>query len=336
MAVILELSQKGHPRSLANVIANIESEGCPYLSMIRRGMRPRQAKHEWQVKVYPRSGHGGVPDNLDATTFQSNPREEIAVYAQKSWWNPGVSDFAEEAEVAGVGKGEFAEQVADALVTVKRIQEMRCLSASDTLLENGTTNPYETRGLFSWLSNAAQTALPVPTAFRTPAAQVLALTLATFTEAAFLAACRSSYKQRKGTYAMHTFVGVDLKERITNFSTYIDNIANTTPIRRYNQDADSKSLVRVIDKLVLDSGEHLLHLSPFLRTNAADGLDTEFTHRSGVSVDMDMCFLAYTREPRVMNLPYKGGGKRAIVDTIFVHGVENVMGGIAINISADS
>lgn len=333
---MLEITQKGHPRSLANVIANIESEGCPYLSMIRRGLRPRQAKHEWQVKVYPRVGHGGVPDNQDATSFQSNPREEISVYAQKSWYNPGVSDFAEEAEVAGLGKGEFASQVADALIAVKRIQEMRCLSASDTKLENGSTDPYETRGIFSWLSNAAQGVLPVPAAFRTPAAQVFSGTLAELTEEQFLAMSRSSYKQRKGTYAMHTFLGVDLKAKFTNFSTYIDNIANTTPIRRWNHDADSKTLVRVVDKLVLDSGEHLLHLSPFLRTNANDGSDTLFTHRSGFSVDMDMCFLAYTREPRVINLPYAGGGKRAIVDTIFMHGVENVQGGMAMNISADS
>ena len=333
MAVILEITQKGHPRSLANLIANIESEGCPYLSMIRRGMRPKQAKHEWQVKAYPRVGHGGVNDGKDATTFQSNPREELAVYAQKSWYNPGVSDFAEEAEVAGVSKGEFAEQVADAFVAVKRIQEMRCLSNSDTLLENGTTAPYETRGIFSWLSASAQTTLPVPTAFRTPATQIMGnsagASLATFTEDTFLDACASSYITRKGTYAMHTFLGVHLKKKFTNFAGYVDNIANTTSIRRYNQEADSKTLVRVIDKLVLDSGEHLLHLTPFLMTNAADGTDTEFTHRSGFSVDMESAFLAYTREPRVVNLPYKGGGKKAIVDTIFLHGHENVQGGIA-------
>jgi len=332
MAVILEITQKGHPRSLANLIANIESEGCPYLSMIRRGMRPKQAKHEWQVKVYPRTGHGGVRDGIDATTFESNPREELAVYAQKSWYNPGVSDFAEEAEVAGV-KSEFAEQIADAFVAVKRKTEMRCLSNSDTLLENGTTNPYETRGVFSWYNASAQAALPVPEAFRIPAAQVMGAaagaSLATFSEDLFLDACANSYITRKGTYAMHTFLGVHLKKKFTNFAGYVDNIANTTPIRRYNQDADSKTLVRVIDKLVLDSGEHLLHLTPFLMCSAADGADTNFTHRSGFSIDLEMAFLAYTREPRVINLPYKGGGKKAIVDTIFLHGLENVQGGIA-------
>lgn len=337
MPVILEITQKGHPRSLANLIANIESEGCPYLSMIRRGMRPKQAKHEWQVKVYPRVGHGGVRDNVDATTFQSNPRAEIAVYAQKSWYNPGVSDFAEEAEVAGV-KSEFAEQVADAFVAVKRIQEMRALSSSDTQLENGTTTPYETRGIFSWYGTP--TVLALPTGFTTPAGQILGSlsggdSLANFTEQRFIDACASSYIQRKGTYSMHTFVGVKLKAKMTGWGSYVDNIANTTPIRRYNQDADSRTLVRVIDKLVLDSGEHLLHLTPFLLTNAADGTDTEFTHRSGFSIDLDMAFLAYTREPRVVNLPYKGGGKKAIVDTIFLHGIENVTGGISMAYNAD-
>lgn len=339
MPVIQEITQKGHPRSLANLIANIESEGCPYLSMIRRGMRPKQAKHEWQVKVYPRVGHGGVRDGVDATTFQSNPREEIAVYAQKSWYNPGVSDFAEEAEVAGLAKGEFAEQVADAFVAVKRVQEMRALSNSDTLLENGTTNPYETRGIFSWLSSSAQTTLSVPEDFRTQAAQKIGSSaganLSDFSEQKFIDACAESYITRKGTYAMHTFLGVKLKAKFTNFAGYVDNIANTTPIRRYNQDADSKTLVRVIDKLVLDSGEHLLHLTPFLLCEAGTGADTAFTHRSGFSVDLNMAFLAYTREPRIVNLPYKGGGKKAIVDTIFLHGMENVQGGITMEYNAD-
>jgi len=330
MGVILEINQKGHPRSLANVIANIEAEGTPLLAAIRRGMRPKQAKHEWQVKVYPRVGHSGVNDGKDATTFQSNPRQEMAVYAQKSWYNPGVSDFAEEAEVAGLGKGEFAEQVADAFVAVARIQEMRMCSNSDTKLEDGAANPYETRGMFSWLGTP--TVLPIPSGFEVPTAQRLGSSsgaaLADFSEEVFLAACRESYKTRKGTYAMHTYCGVDLKAKFSNFSSYIDNIANTTPIRRYNQDADSRALIKVIDKLVLDSGEHLLHLAPFLLCDAATGNDTAFTHKSGFSIDLNMAFLAYTRNPRVINLPYKGGGKKAIVDTIFLLGVENVMGSI--------
>jgi hypothetical protein len=336
MAVILELNQKGKPRSLANVIRNIESEATPYTTMIRTGTRPKQALHEWQVKAYPVVGHKGVHDGVDATSFEHNPREEMSVYAQKSWWNPGVSDFAEEAEVAGLGKGEFAEQVADAIITVKRIIEKRCVSAEDTKLENGTTNPYETRGIFSWISSTAQTTKPVPSAFLTPSAQIYTGTLAAFTEAAFKAMAKSSYKQRKGTYSMHGFVGVDLKDKFTQMSVYIDNIANTTPIARYNKSADDRAIVRVIDKLVMDSGEVLLHLSPFLYTDANTGEDTLYTHRSGIFTDMGMCFLAYTRMPRVVNLDYKGGGKRAIVDTIFLHGVENVLGAMKAEISADS
>jgi hypothetical protein len=38
--------------------------------------------------------------------------------------------------------------------------------------------------------------------------------------------------------------------------------------------------------------------------------------------------------PRVVKLPYMGGGQKAIVDAIFLHMMDNVLGMIAINCNA--
>ena len=133
---------------------------------------------------------------------------------------------------------------------------------------------------------------------------------------------------------MHAFLGINLKAKFTDFSKYTDNVANETPVGRFNQDADSKALVRSIDKLVLDTGVVHLHPTTFLWTNAVDGTDSVQTHNSGLVVDMDMCGLAYTRMPRVVKIPYLGGGQKAVVDAIFLHMADNVVGMMAMECAA--
>lgn len=327
MAMAFEKEQVGKRQSWANIIANIQTEATPYTSMCQKRERPKQVLHSWQVKKYAVTGHAGVVDGQDANSFDSNPRYLIQMNGQKTWRKPGVSDFADEAEIVGLSKGEMAEQIADALVAVKWQIEKRCLSTNDTQNDNGTTLGNETRGAFCYLGLTTQSLYPVPAGFTTPAAQQYTGTVANFTEdGSFLPMCRNSFIQRKGPFAMHAFLGINLKAKFTGFTKYTDNVANTTPVGRFNQDADSKMVVRTIDKLVLDTGEVHLHPSAFLATNAVDGTDSAYTHNSGIIVDMDMCGLAYTRMPRVVKLPYLGGGQKAVVDAIFLHMMDNVLG----------
>lgn len=334
MPAAFEAQLVGKRPSWANIIANVEAEATPYTSMVEKRSKPAQVLHSWQVKSYPVTGHRGVVDGQDANTFDSNPRKLIQMNSQKTWRKPGVSDFADEAEIVALNKGEMAEQISDALVTVKRQIEKRCLSGEDCKDDNGTTVGNETRGAFSYINQTAQTLYPVPDGFRTPPAQIYSSTLANFGEEGFLAMARSSYKQRKGPFKMQAFLGVDLKAEFTNFSKYVDNVASTTPVRQFNQEASSKAVIHCIDKLVLDTGEVDLHLSSYLYTDPDTGADTAYTHNSGIVVDMDKVGLAYTRMPRVVKLPYAGGGQKAIVDAIFMHMMDNVLGMMAMKISS--
>lgn len=332
MPALAEAQQSGKRESLADLIANIEAEACPYTSMVDKRKRPNQKLHTWQVKAYPKVGHRGVLDNKDATEFQSNNRLPIQAMAQKTWYNPAVSDFAEETEVAGLAKGEMAEQTADALVTVKRQIEMRCLSNSDCLVDDGTTHGNETRGGFSWVATDAQALYPVPDGFRTPAASIYTGTMANFGEEPFLAMGRASFKQRRGPVTTDWFLGIDLKAEFTKFTKYVDNLANKVPVRQFNATQEERVLINVIDGLVMDTGRANLHPSTFLWTDPTTGEPTAYTHRSGLGMDMNMVGLAYIRLPRVIPLQYAGGGKKAIVDAIFLHMVDNPLGQMAIKI----
>ena len=330
MPMAFEAEQVGKRQSWANIIANIQSQATPFTSMMQKRERPSQVLHSWQVKKYPETGHAGVLDGADATSFDANPRFLIQCNGQKTWRKPGVSDFADEAEIVDLQKGEMAEQIADALVAVKWQIEKRCLSNEDTKNDDGTTTGNETRGAFQWITNAAQSLYPVPAQFRTPTAQIYSGTLANFGENVFLPMCRSSYKQRKGPFKMHGIVGIDLKAAFTDFTKYVDNVTNKTVVRSFRKEGDSQDFVYSIDKLVLDTGDIDLMPSSFLYTDRMTGADTAYTHKSGIFVDIEMCGLAYTRFPRVVKLPYAGGGQKAIVDSIFLNMFDNVAGAMAI------
>lgn len=326
MAQLMEQNQVGKRESFADLIAVAEIEKTPYQAMLDKRKRPDQMDHSWQMKGYRKAGHGGVVDGVDATNFNSTPRKRTHCYSQKIWDPVAVSDLATEAEVAGVKKGEMAAQIADAFVTAGQIIERRCLSASDTAEQNAPTQAYETRGGFSWLSPTAQTTFPVPEDFRPGADQLYSGTLANFTETQLIALGAAAAKRRKGPCTLKGIVGIDHKIQVSSFTRYDATVSSFTNVRRFNQNAEDKAIVNVIDRLVMDTGNIELHTSFFLYTNAADGEDTTYTHKSGLYLDMDMMGLAYTRLPRVFKLPYAGGGEKAVVDAIFLHQCDNPVG----------
>lgn len=322
----------GKRQSLANKIANIETTSCPFTSMVQKRAKPVNQPHTWQSEIYPDADFEPVEDGKDVETFDTVPRYPLVCYSQKVWRNPAVSDFADEADIVGApGGSEMAKQKAIAMILLKRKLEAICLSAQDTLL-NG--KKYQTRGLFSWISNSAQTNNPVPQQVRTPAAQIYSSTLASFTEASFATMCASSFIQRKGPMTMDAFLGIYLKQKFTEFTNYQPTVASFTAVRQFTRPGEANKLINTIDFLKTDTGEYRLHASSFLRKTAATGADAAGTHLSGVVVDMDMIGLLYTRLPRLKELENKGGGPRAMCDAIILNQMDNPLGAMKMQIDS--
>ena len=339
-----ELTLTGKRQSLADIIANIQTTTTPFTSMLAKRTKPINQPHSWQAEIYPDVDSIGVPDGKDVEKFDSVPRYLLQVYSQKFWRNPAVSDFADEAEIAGAAGGEMARQKAVAMILLKRKLEQQCLSADDTAVNTGTVG-YTTRGAFCWISNATQglqSTFPVPVQVQTPAAQIYSDVLANFKEGTanpgtgtgFAAMCASSYIQRKGPLTMDAFLGIYLKQVFTMFTTYSENKANYTSVRQFMRQGDDKTLESTVDQLVTDTGVIRLHPSSYLRKSTSTGADTAYTHRSGIVVDMDMCGLAYTRLPRIVPQEYKGGGPRAICDAIAMLMFDNPLGAMKMEINA--
>jgi len=336
MPALREIDQVGKREELADAISNIQAQACPYSSMVHKASKPNQTLLQFQMEAYPDMGHGGVLDGADVSTFDHIPRQMAQALPQKFWYNPSVTDFANESNVAGESKTEMARQKIKGLVLLKRMGEARFLSNSEQAIEDGAAQPYETRGLFQWLSDVAQSVYPVHADFLTPSDSRHTDALADLTEDAFGDIMQSAYSQRKDAVTLKGLVGVALKRHISKFSTYVDTVASKTAARTFNQDAKSRALINVIDKLVMDTGTVDLMISSFLATDETTGAQTAYSTRSGLFLDMDMLEICYTRLPRVRDLEDRGGGPRANEDMIVAQKCKNPLGHAVVYTNSDS
>lgn len=333
---IFASNQVGVPESWAGVIANIDVGACPLTSMIKKGTKPANVLDNWQAKKYKAPSHKPVVDGSDVEKYENvQERKRLQGRVQKIWRNPKTSDFADHVnQVDGLSGNEHDDQIATALVLVKRGIECRLLCNEDSAEDDGSAAGSATRGLFKWIDSAAQGDLPVPEQFRTPAANIYSGTLANFdVETSFRSIHKSIAKQRKGPGTIHGFVGIDLQSKFIDSTIWTPNKTSYTAVRSYDRNADAKTLTYVAEVVQTEGGTMVLHPSFFLYTDE-DGEETAFTHKSGLFLDMDMLELAYNRMPRVLPQENQGGGERAIVDAIFSLRCLNPLGSGAAKISS--
>lgn len=325
---IFAADQVGVPESWADVIANVDAGNTRFTSMLKKDKKPANTLDNWQSKKYKGPSHKPVLDGQDVEQYENvQNRKKIQGRVQKIWRNPKTSDFADHVnQVAGLSGNEHDDQIATALVLVKRGIEARNLSDADSQEDNGSDEGSGTRGIFRWAQNGAQTDLPVPEEFRTPDDSIYTGALADFdVENDWRAISRSMAKQRKGAGMCHGFVGIELQSKFVDSTIYTPDKASFTAVRQYKGDVSSKELNYMVEVVKDEGGTVVLHPSYFLYHDV-DGEETANTHKSGVFVDMDMVALAYNRMPRVLPQENKGGGDRSIVDAIFCLRCYNPLG----------
>jgi hypothetical protein len=330
MAQAMEFELVGKPEFWTDVVSNVESDATPLTSLLDKRKRPLEVLANWQVQGYKRKGHRGVRDGQDANNFGYNGRERLKGVTQKAWDPRGVSDFSEEVDVKGIPSGELAAQMTDAMVTIKQIVERRLSSNEESAVqdEDDPNGANETRGFFKWLDTAAQTHEPVPEKFRPLAAQLYTGTLANFTESVLENLVIAAWKRRLGnSVSVKFFLGIELDKQISDFTVRDSGFTGgVLPVRTFMQDGESKQVIKVVKRLVFSAGTVDLIPTAHLMTDAATGEDTDYTHKSGMGLDMDKVGVAWMRLPRVYKLAYQGGGYKAVADAMFMGQFDNPVG----------
>jgi hypothetical protein len=306
----------GLREDLADVISVIDQKNTPVTSRIKAGSDLTNGSvFSWQADSYNDPSFDGVLTNADVTTFDDPAKNRVLLSgrAQKFRRSIKVDDFAQNVDnIAGVGKKkEMARGVSRALIELKRDMESAFCSSNDSQEQSGT-NPYKTRGLGSWISNSAQTDLPVPASFRTPSASINTTATASLTESDVAAVLQSVYEQTGTIDTMDLVTGPNLKKRFSEFTRYSSGSNTALSTRQYTASLNDRTVISTVDTYIGDFGT--INLVPTL-FNAKDAAAAVQSAR-GYLLNMDMLESRYGRRPRFQELEDQGGGPRGLVDAI--------------------
>jgi hypothetical protein len=306
----------GLREDLADVISVIDQKNTPVTSRIKAGSDLSNGSvFSWQADSYNDPSFDGVLTNADVTSFDDPAKNRVLLSgrAQKFRRSIKVDDFAQNVDnIAGVGKKkEMARGVSRALIELKRDMESAFCSSNDSQEQSGT-NPYKTRGLGSWISNSAQTDLPVPASFRTPSASINTTATASLTESDVAAVLQSVYEQTGTIDTMDLVTGPNLKKRFSEFTRYSSGSNTALSTRQYTASLNDRTVISTVDTYIGDFGT--INLVPTL-FNAKDAAAAVQSAR-GYLLNMDMLEVRYGRRPRFQELEDQGGGPRGLVDAI--------------------
>lgn len=306
----------GLREDLADVISVIDQKNTPVTSRIKSGSDLTNGSvFSWQADSYNDPSFDGVLTNADVTTFDDPAKNRVLLSgrAQKFRRSIKVDDFAQNVDnIAGVGKKkEMARGVSRALIELKRDMESAFCSDNESQEQAGTS-PYKTRGLGKWIQAAAQTDLPVPSAFRTPSASVNTTGTSTLTESDVAAVLQSVYEQTGTIDTMDLVTGPNLKKRFSEFTRYSSGSNTALSTRQYTASLNDRTVISTVDTYIGDFGT--INLVPTL-FNAKDQAAAVQSAR-GYLLNMDMLESRYGRRPRFQELEDQGGGPRGLVDAI--------------------
>lgn len=296
-------SAVGNREDLSNELTILAPEETPLLALCGK-TRTTSTFHEWVVDNLSSPSTAGVTEGSDVTSFTDafSGRARLGNYIQTFRRDYLVSNLQQA--VTSVGPANVAQAEAKSMRELKRDVEARIASASDMTVENGAGTPYAFRGLGEWIKATAQTTNPVPSAFRTPSASILASTL---TETTFNDALGSIFTVNGEMNSLTLVANVALRKAISNFQRTDGNASEG--VYSVNQDASTKTITLSVS----------LYDSDFGVVKVVNGNPACMPTQSGSG------YVGYVLNPKYLafaslipmgstRLENQGGGERGYVD----------------------
>lgn len=289
-------SSVSNREDLSTELSILAPEQTPLLSLCSKG-KANSTYTEWTVDVLAAPTTAGIAEGADVTSFtnQFSNRGRLGNYVQTFRDDYLVSNLQQA--VSSVGPADFAQAEVKAIKQVKRNVEATISGTQDFTVENGAGTPYTMRGLGAWI-NAGTTA--IPSAYRTPAASILAASSITETNLNTILA--SIFSQNGEMNALTLVAGTALRRAISNFTRTDGNASET--VYQVMQEATSKTITLSVS--VYDSDFGMLKI---VNANPACTL-------AGTGYIVNPKYLAFnTLIPMgSKRLEDQGGGPRGFVD----------------------
>jgi hypothetical protein len=302
---------------LSPALELFDMRNTPVVSRMKKGSEPDNTEYSWTLDQMGNRRTDGVQENKDVDAFEGDSQGRAYNRVQRFWRTPRVSVESEKlVKNADQTKGRYRKQVTKKVGEQKRDIEARLQDDLDSTDDTGVVGR-RFKGLGNVISagdgtagNPAFTDAPmtIPGQFRTPKAQIFSDVIANFDETKLTDMLQSRYDMAGVSVALILFVASSLKRRISDyFGKYARNVANyTTILRTQLPPVDAgKYIMQGVDEITGDFGSIEVVLSPFAPTNYR-----------GYGLDMDQIELRPLMYCDHTELPYQGGGRSGLIDSI--------------------
>jgi hypothetical protein len=304
---------------IGNTIEIAQAEKVPFKAMVRKGPAPKDIMTRWPAAKYRQEGFTGTLDGTDISEFSHSNRETIKGYGMwlmTTGWK--VSRIANLTASAGIPRlKEMGWQAMHDGINLEHMIERQLLSTMDTQEESGS-DPFQSRGAFSWTDPTEQTGeFPVPANFRPASGCRHTGALSALTTDAFEALLGAAADQTFAPVDLFGLVGRRLKRAMTTWTTKV-TVSGEQVLQSYNANIAEKKLQQMVEFFQFDSGKVRTALSFFLACDSATGAETAYTSRSGLFLDMSKWDLAYLDAPAAYQMPHNSGGPRGYHDAVYI------------------
>lgn len=320
-------SNKGVIPSYSLKIFEFDSQETPFYAGVTKSGPPKEVIHNFPVDLP--SYVSNIGKRQGAPPKAAKPQTDAYDVLQTTFVHitetVGVTKVMElMRNRAGIGnKKELAKQIAKVFLAMKEAVERTNLDAGDCAVETedlSTVNA--TRGAFSWCSNTAQSALPVPEKYRTPTEQIYSGTFADFRESHLISMIRGIWERTGRKMTLQGIIGSDLQIKIDAWQKSDTLPDGEVLVRRFNgTEGELKAMVNI-----LKTSFGNIRLTPsryLLRTRGktdAQHTSTELSkaRRCGIFFADDSFEMAVTQAPMIQPIgDSDSSGQSREVDTIF-------------------
>ena len=279
----------GNREDLRDILTILEPEETPFTSTVSKGDGPSATFIEVLADTLRKPRISGTREGQDAGKGNNkvSKRTRFGSYVHRVQDEFGVTDVQQAVSKRGgtaAVDNEYGNSKAKALREVKRDIEAVCCGSQE--MQGGSDADMQTRGLFTWIQDTAQTLNAVPADFRPPAVRALAgwaennvgaatilsgvTQVGDMTEPMFVAILRNLQKIHGGKQEYTVLSGDAITQTVDNFT----RVNTSTTNARYQVQQDAASHEITLSVSVFDSTFGRANIVPtqFNNVSASTGL----------------------------------------------------------------
>lgn len=318
----------GRIPDISKRLTEVDDREVKLLKRIPKGPKPKNIKEEWSVDDDIERKLKGESDEKDAGTGYEDVYDGyrmIEMYIHRWMREIKVGTYQQIlVENSGIPRGQaLAKTIAKMIEAMAKDQEQRMLSDLDAGAGQNK-GEYEWRGLHKWAQSTAQSVLPVPEKYRTPAGAIDTTTWANFDEESLIDILQARYERKGMGKDLQGYVGTQLKRKISHWQVYGKDETDMTILRRHNE--KPTTLRQKVDIIDSDFGRIILEASSFINVGGIGDETTDASRRSGLFVDLEDLSLNELRGLKFTPLEDQGGGPRGYIDAFNLLRVDDPTG----------